>query len=311
MRLSTCAQGQPNPIVWGLLSTLFTYALTTLGAAGVFVFDTHGDRKKTELAMSIAVGLMLAAVVELIGDCNRRAEESGLTKRLHWLPLVAGIVIACLCLWLFDIAFNHCSPNEDATGDDGVADEGNVGVELRPYADGFSQAVTQFSPFSDDGLAGVSGGPLRVSVSPADDHDADLGLGVSGIDFHSPVDEGSPREELLSARRPVRLLLRFPNCVVAVAGFCPDKVTTIPFAVLCLQRRSSGGNSIAHFGPAPPSKAEVRKARLMVFALAVQHIPEALACGVAFAVRAVAASYAAFVMSACRGMPSNEDGLKP
>jgi hypothetical protein len=36
---------------------------------------------------------------------------------------------------------------------------------------------------------------------------------------------------------------------------------------------------------AGPSAEEVRKARLLVFALAVQHIPEALACGVAFAVR--------------------------
>lgn len=35
----------------------------------------------------------------------------------------------------------------------------------------------------------------------------------------------------------------------------------------------------------PPSASEIRRAKLLVFALAVQHLPEALACGVAFAVR--------------------------
>ncbi len=34
-----------------------------------------------------------------------------------------------------------------------------------------------------------------------------------------------------------------------------------------------------------PTHAEIRKAKLLVFALAIQHLPEALACGVAFAVR--------------------------
>ena len=49
-----------------------------------------------------------------------------------------------------------------------------------------------------------------------------------------------------------------------------------------------------------PTHAEIRKAKLLVFALAIQHLPEALACGVAFAVRSGGATcYEMSLSNAC------------
>jgi hypothetical protein len=110
--------GRANAVLWGFLSTMFTYALTTLGAAGVFVFDTHGNRRKTDLAMSVAVGLMLAAVMELISDVATATEDLNLPRRLQWVPLCTGLAIACISLWLFDQAFTWChrEPKEPMSG---------------------------------------------------------------------------------------------------------------------------------------------------------------------------------------------------
>ncbi len=49
-----------------------------------------------------------------------------------------------------------------------------------------------------------------------------------------------------------------------------------------------------------PTHAEIRKAKLLVFALAIQHLPEALACGVAFAVRSGGVTcYEMSLLNAC------------
>lgn len=104
-----------HPILYGLASTLFTYALTAAGSACVFIFDTHGNQRKTEIAMAVATGLMLAAVVELLADATTATESTPLPKWAKWLPTVVGVVIACGSLWAFDVCLQRLTPAEDAT----------------------------------------------------------------------------------------------------------------------------------------------------------------------------------------------------
>jgi hypothetical protein len=201
-----------SPILWGFLSTLFTYLLTTLGAAGVFVFDTHGNRRKAEVAMSVAVGLMLAAVVELIGECDAESKKSALPVRLQWLPMVSGLLLASLCLWSFDYGFNKCSA--PAPGEGGADDDG-VGVELQVYPmlprgggrAAAGEAVTAYSPMAleGDGLLGSRPHGAAVMVTPVQgEEDGDLGLG-KGFDGALPRGT-SPAESLVSDGEDEELL---------------------------------------------------------------------------------------------------------
>lgn len=113
-------------VLYGLLSTVFTYALTALGAAGVFVFDTHGNQRKKEAAMAIATGLMIAAVVELLADAVKSTEDSSLPKALHWVPNVVGVIIACVTMWGIDKLLQKMA------GSDSVVDLSAVMVETVP-----------------------------------------------------------------------------------------------------------------------------------------------------------------------------------
>ena len=49
-----------NPIIQGLLATLFTYFITALGAGLVFFFKSM-NKKAMDLMMGFAAGVMIAA----------------------------------------------------------------------------------------------------------------------------------------------------------------------------------------------------------------------------------------------------------
>jgi len=66
---------QFNPIIQALLGTTFTYAMTALGAAGVFL-GKDLNRQMLDAMMGFAAGVMIAASYCWI-SCRRRIPLAG------------------------------------------------------------------------------------------------------------------------------------------------------------------------------------------------------------------------------------------
>jgi len=105
-----------NPIVQALLATLFTWGVTALGAAVVFVFKTI-NRKVLDGMLGFAAGVMIAASFwSLLAPAIEMAEESGTTA---WIPAVVGFLLGGLFLKLIDSVLPHLHmglPMEEAEG---------------------------------------------------------------------------------------------------------------------------------------------------------------------------------------------------
>ena len=69
--------GSINPVLQGLLATLFTYSVTVLGAAVVFVFKSV-NRRMMDIMMGFSAGVMIAASYwSLLEPAITLAEEIG------------------------------------------------------------------------------------------------------------------------------------------------------------------------------------------------------------------------------------------
>lgn len=204
-----------HPVLLALIANCLTYVLTAVGAAGVFVLDTRGERA-TDSVMAIAAGLMLAAVTSLLTQGVEGSKHMGMWG---FVPITVGFGIAVAIMWLVDFAFRRhdqsSSPNT-ASGRFVELAECGDGIELRDLEDGTSVSLQTTAPANDSANASPQTGVSASLTAPAQAQP-------------SPSAQRSHRET--------------------------------------------------------PTAAELRKARLFVFALAVQHIPEALAVGVACAVR--------------------------
>ena len=128
-----------GPIVQALLATLFTYALTAVGASLVFCVDTYGNEQQTNAVMAVAAGMMLAAVNELL---TSMAEESAGLGMLSWLPLAVGFLIACGML----VGMDRCL-QQSADGAAAVA-SGSAPSADGHYELAVSGTYMQLLPFS-------------------------------------------------------------------------------------------------------------------------------------------------------------------
>jgi len=93
-----------NPILLALLATLFTWALTALGAAMVFFFKTI---KKTILnsMLGFAAGVMIAASFwSLLNPAIEMAESQGKTP---WVPALVGFLAGGAFILLIDKLLPH------------------------------------------------------------------------------------------------------------------------------------------------------------------------------------------------------------
>uniref|UniRef100_A0A7S1CPJ3 Zinc transporter ZIP11 n=1 Tax=Bicosoecida sp. CB-2014 TaxID=1486930 RepID=A0A7S1CPJ3_9STRA len=254
-----------NPIWEALGACLFTYSLTAFGAAFVFVLDTHGDPRKTGAVMAIAVGLMLAAVQELLSDCLKESASLGVWS---WVPMASGFVVAVLCLVGIDWALSRQQPSADG----GSAAAGGAG-------DGGAAASRSAGKGSSRGAAGAADGGVEL-VGGSLSNGGPAGNGGDLSDSDADI------EQLRHARRMHRSDTDELDQVQLISA--PSSSSATP-----------GGASAAAAGGfgSPRSRdrdgerdaatpEEIRRAKLLVFALAVQHIPEALAMGVAFAAAA-------------------------
>ena len=105
-----------NPVIQALFATLFTWAVTALGAAVVFVFKTI-NRKVLDGMLGFAAGVMIAASFwSLLAPAIEMAEE---TSTKPWIPAAIGFLAGGGFLLLVDRILPHLHlglPEEEAEG---------------------------------------------------------------------------------------------------------------------------------------------------------------------------------------------------
>lgn len=91
-----------NPVTQALLGTLFTWGVTALGSALVFVFNS-GQRKVLDASLGFAAGVMLAASYwSLLAPAIEMAEASGsygAGGRFAFVPVSVGFILGAVFVY--------------------------------------------------------------------------------------------------------------------------------------------------------------------------------------------------------------------
>ncbi|HIY61767.1 MAG TPA: ZIP family metal transporter [Candidatus Eisenbergiella pullistercoris] len=96
---------------WAASGTGFTFLMTTLGAAMVFLFRRRISEKVQKIFLGFAAGVMIAASVwSLLIPAIDRAEAAGQTG---WIPAAGGFALGILFLLLMDQLLPHLHVGEE------------------------------------------------------------------------------------------------------------------------------------------------------------------------------------------------------
>lgn len=100
-------------LTWAAGGTLFLFAMTTLGAATVFLFVREPRERLRRWLLGFAAGIMTAASVwSLLLPAMDRAAALGLPP---WLPAAAGTAAGALFLWGLDALLPRLRPASGRT----------------------------------------------------------------------------------------------------------------------------------------------------------------------------------------------------
>ena len=99
-----------SPFAGAAAGTGFTFLMTTLGAAAVFLFRRDGGKVAQQVFLGVAAGVMIAASVwSLLIPAIERAEEAG---QVGWIPAAGGFVLGVLFLMALHALLPHVHPGE-------------------------------------------------------------------------------------------------------------------------------------------------------------------------------------------------------
>jgi ZIP family zinc transporter len=105
-----------HPVVQSLLATFFTWGLTALGAAGVFIAKDI-SKKVLDGMLGFAAGVMIAASFwSLLAPAIEMSEGKDLPA---WIPATVGFLLGGICLRGIDLILPHLHigfPIEEAEG---------------------------------------------------------------------------------------------------------------------------------------------------------------------------------------------------
>ena len=103
-----------NIYVMACLGTLFTFLMTVLGSAIVFIFRGELKESVQKVFFGFAAGVMIAASVwSLLLPAMDRAVQLGLSP---WIPAGGGFVLGGAFLWLMDVAVRKLKPEKMSHG---------------------------------------------------------------------------------------------------------------------------------------------------------------------------------------------------
>jgi len=104
--MGTWFQSQ-SPVVQALLAGLFTWLVTAIGAATVFVTATV-NRKLLDGMLGFAAGVMMAASYwSLLAPAIEIAEHQG---HVAWIPTITGLLLGVATIWILDKLLPHLHP---------------------------------------------------------------------------------------------------------------------------------------------------------------------------------------------------------
>lgn len=97
-----------NPLLLALMAGFFTWAMTSAGAALVFLFKEI-NKKILNIMLGFAAGVMVAASFwSLLLPATEIAEQAGM---IEWLPVIIGFSAGGALLMLMDKVLPHLHPN--------------------------------------------------------------------------------------------------------------------------------------------------------------------------------------------------------
>lgn len=103
----------PTAILWAGAGTGFTFLMTTLGAAMVFLFHKAMGGKVKKIFLGFAAGVMIAASVwSLLIPAIEEAEANG---QIGWIPAAGGFVLGIAFLYGLDRLIPHLHPETNQT----------------------------------------------------------------------------------------------------------------------------------------------------------------------------------------------------
>lgn len=98
-------------ILWAAGGTGFTFLMTTLGAAIVFLFKKQNTGNTQKIFLGFAAGVMIAASVwSLLIPAIEEAESLG---QIGWIPAAGGFILGVVFLLLLDTLLPHLHPGSD------------------------------------------------------------------------------------------------------------------------------------------------------------------------------------------------------
>lgn len=106
-----------NPVVQALFATLFTWGVTALGAAGVFL-TREVNRRLLDTLLGFASGVMIAASFwSLLAPAIEMSSGMGVPG---WLPAVIGFLMGGAFLYLVDRLLPHLHFREPLSAAEGI-----------------------------------------------------------------------------------------------------------------------------------------------------------------------------------------------
>lgn len=100
-------------LIWAGAGTGFTFLMTVLGAAMVFVFRKAMSGKVQKVFLGFAAGVMIAAAVwSLLVPAIAEAEANG---QAGWIPAAGGFVLGIAFLYGLDRLIPHLHPETNRT----------------------------------------------------------------------------------------------------------------------------------------------------------------------------------------------------
>ena len=204
----TNALGQFSPVIQALFATLFTYAVTAAGAAGVFLARDI-SRRTLDIMLGFASGVMIAAsFFSLLAPSIELAENLGVAG---WIPAVAGFLLGGGFLLAVDRILPHLHVGEPAEAAEGLKTSWQrsvlltLAITLHNFPEGLAVGVA---------FGAAASGLANSSISSA----VALAVGIGIQNFPEGLAVAAPlRREGLSRRKSF-LLGQASGLVEPIAG---------------------------------------------------------------------------------------------
>lgn len=202
--------GSLNPILQGFLATCFTWLLTALGAAVVFLFKDF-NRGAMDTMLGFTGGVMLAASFFSLLNPALEMSAQNWSASLSWFPVSIGFVLGALFIFALDQWLPHLHVNAPMEKREGKKTDWNKTVLL-------VLAITLHN--IPEGLAvGVAFGAVAENMPGAQLRDAViLAIGIGIQDLPEGLAVAVPLRRSGLSRRKSFLWGQLSGAVEPIAG---------------------------------------------------------------------------------------------